>query len=178
MLILCLWTGKWFQVLLLNTNYYIESYLFSCTESYAFRYCYVLRIIQFRPTVKYFKDFLSVLMILLNISHSFAHSLIVESICYAILPSFSYIYIYIYIYIQRRRERESQRQWQRGTVTERERQTDRRTDREENHMILPIQEATSHKTAAVPVITSHLTNHPTNTKKIIQGIAGNARTNS
>ena len=39
--IICLCTVKWLQVLLFNTNYYIQHYPFICTQLNSSKYCYI-----------------------------------------------------------------------------------------------------------------------------------------
>ena len=56
MKLICLHTVKCFQVLLFNTNNSGQYYSFICVQFNGFKYCYVIRIIQF------------------NINHLFAHS--------------------------------------------------------------------------------------------------------
>ena len=60
LLITCLRTVKWFQVLLFNTNYSIRRHSFVCTQLNGSKYCYVPQTIQ------------------LNISHLFTHNLIIK----------------------------------------------------------------------------------------------------
>ena len=46
---------KWLQVLILNTNYSIQQYSFSCTQSNGYMYYNIILIIQYRHTVKEFQ---------------------------------------------------------------------------------------------------------------------------
>ena len=72
-LIICLPTVKWLQVLLFNTNYLIENNWFICTQSNASKYYYVILIIQFRHKIKDSQVWLFN-TILFNITYSFAHN--------------------------------------------------------------------------------------------------------
>ena len=48
---ICLYTMKWLQVLIFNTDYSIQHYSFICIHSNDSEYCYVIPIFQFRLKV-------------------------------------------------------------------------------------------------------------------------------
>ena len=58
---------EWLQVLLFNTNYFIQHYSFICMESNGSKHCYVILMIPFRHTVKGFQ------VLLFNTCNSIQH---------------------------------------------------------------------------------------------------------
>ena len=66
-LIICLQSVKWLQVLLFNTNYSIQHYSFICTFLNCSKYFYVIPILQFQHAVKEFQ------VLLLSTNNSIQH---------------------------------------------------------------------------------------------------------
>ena len=64
-LIICLHTVKWLQVLLFNTNYSIQDYSFICAELNCSKHCNVLLIIQLKRT--------KIQVLLFNANNSIQH---------------------------------------------------------------------------------------------------------
>ena len=89
MLINCLHTVKWLQVLVFNINYCIQHYSFICSQLNCFKYCYVMPIIQFRHTVKVFQ------LLLFNINSSIQHY---SFVCMHLI-CFKYCYVSLKIHL-------------------------------------------------------------------------------
>ena len=89
-----LYTVKWLQVLLFNTNYSIRHYSFICIKSNGSKNCYVMPIFQFMHTVKDFQ------VLLFNTYNSTKHYSFVctqisrSNYCYASLIIQSNIHLF------------------------------------------------------------------------------------
>ena len=87
------------QVLLYKANYSVKHYSFICTQSNASNCCYVIPRIQFKHLVKEINTCYLTLIILVNITHSFAHSKYLQILLSNTIILFTINHLFAHTYI-------------------------------------------------------------------------------